>query len=83
MPGRRPGQAVSCRCCPGGGWQASGATEAMHGNLREQCRIAAGREPRPTAAVIDSQSVTGSEMVARATRGWDQAKKVNGRYLEP
>jgi hypothetical protein len=26
------------------GWQASGATEATHGELREQCRIAAGRK---------------------------------------
>ena len=27
------------------GWQASGATEAMHGGLRTQCRVAAGRTP--------------------------------------
>jgi hypothetical protein len=38
-------------------WQDSGATEAMHGKLRRQCRIAAGRKPEPSAAVIDSQPV--------------------------
>jgi transposase len=61
------------------GWQRSGATEAMHHELRRQCRIAAGREPEPTAAVIDSQSVRASEEVSRASRGYDAGKKVNGR----
>jgi transposase len=37
------------------GWQESGATEAMHGELRAACRIAAGRSPEPTAAIIDSR----------------------------
>jgi transposase len=61
------------------GWQASGATEAMHGGLRAQCRIAAGRKPQPTAAVIDSQPVKAAEEVARASRGYDAGKKINGR----
>ena len=51
----------------------------MHGGLREQCRIAAGREPQATAAVIDSQSVKAAEEVARAGRGYDVGKKINGR----
>ena len=38
-------------------WQDGGATEAMHGELRRQYRIAAGRKPEPSAAAIDSQSV--------------------------
>ena len=59
------------------GWQASRATEAMHGELREQCRIAAGRKPQPTAAVIDSQSVKAAEEVTRASRGYDAGKKIN------
>ena len=35
--------------------------------------------PRPTAAVIDSQSVKAADTVPKASRGWDNAKKVNGR----
>ena len=35
--------------------------------------------PEPTAAVIDSQSVRAAATVPRASRGWDNAKKVNGR----
>src|SRR6185295_4557525 len=32
-----------------------------------------------TAAVIDSQSVRAADTVPKASRGWDNAKKVNGR----
>jgi putative transposase len=61
------------------GWQAGGATEVMHGELRRACRIAAGRKPGPSAAVIDSQSVRAAEEVARASRGYHAGKKVNGQ----
>ncbi len=64
-------------------WQESGAAEAMHDELRAQCRIAARRRPEPTAAVIDSQSVKAAETVGKASRGYDAGKKINGRYLEP
>src|SRR6516225_5224479 len=42
-------------------------------------RAAAGRDAQPTAAVIDSQSVRAADTVPKATRGWDAAKKINGR----
>ena len=64
------------------GWQDNGATEKMHDELRRQCRIAAGRKPEPTAAVIDSQSVKAAETVASGNRGYDAGKKINGRYLK-
>ena len=60
-------------------WQASGATETMHGQLRTQVRLLAGRKGTPTAAIIDSQSVKGAEQVTRASRGYDAGKKINGR----
>jgi len=60
-------------------WQADGSTETMHGRLREQVRQVAGRKTAPTAAIIDSQSVKAAEEVARASRGYDAGKKVNGR----
>ena len=44
-----------------------------------QCRIAAGRKPEPTAAIIDSQSVKAAETVGRTSRGYDAGKKINGR----
>jgi transposase len=60
-------------------WNASGATIALHDALRGQARRAAGRQTEPTAAVIDSQSVRAAATVPRSSRGWDNAKKVNGR----
>ena len=51
----------------------------LHDVLRTRVRVAAGRKPQPTAAVIDSQSIRAADTVPKATRGWDNAKKVNGR----
>jgi transposase len=59
-------------------WQRDGSAEHMHDDLRDRIRLAAGKKAAPTAAVIDSQSVRGSEMIARARRGYDAGKKVNG-----
>jgi transposase len=56
-----------------------GVTERILDELREQVRIAQGREPEPTAGIIDSQSVKGADTVGRGTRGYDAGKKVNGR----
>ena len=60
-------------------WNARGATLALHDALRALARQAAGRNAEPTAAVIDSQSVRAASAVPKASRGWDAAKKVNGR----
>jgi putative transposase len=60
-------------------WRDDGTLARLHAQLRTQVRIAAGRAPQPTAAVIDSQSVRAADTVPRASRGWDAAKKVNGR----
>ena len=60
-------------------WNATGATLALHDALRAAARGAAGRNAEPTAAVIDSQSVRAAATVPRSSRGWDNAKKVNGR----
>jgi transposase len=59
-------------------WEADGSAGRLHDELRERIRVAAGRNLGPAAAIIDSQSVKGSEMVARAARGYDAGKKING-----
>jgi transposase len=38
-------------------WRADGTWLRIHDALRDRVRVAAGREPNPTAAIIDSQSV--------------------------
>ena len=51
----------------------------MLGVLREQLRVQQGRNPQPTAGIIDSQSVKGADTVGPDTRGYDSGKKINGR----
>ena len=47
--------------------------------VREQLRLADGRDAEPSAGLIDSQSVKGADTVGRETRGYDAGKKINGR----
>jgi len=60
-------------------WAAAGVTIDLLDILRQRVRIAEGRTATPTAAVIDSQSVRAAETVWHSSRGFDAAKKVNGR----
>jgi transposase len=60
-------------------WRDDGTLARLHDVLRGLVRAAAGRNAEPTAAVIDSQSVRAADTVPKASRGWDNAKKVNGR----
>ena len=43
-------------------WSADGTYERINTALREQLRREAGREPQPSAAIIDSQSVKTTEV---------------------
>jgi len=38
-------------------WRGNGTIERVHDALREKVRLQSGREPTPSAAIIDSQSV--------------------------
>ena len=60
-------------------WRDDGTLARLHDALRARVRAAARRDAEPTAAIIDSQSVRAADTVPRASRGWDNAKKVNGR----
>jgi hypothetical protein len=47
--------------------------------LRVRVRACRGYAPNPVAIVLDSQAVRAAETVGKTSRGYDGAKKINGR----
>lgn len=58
-------------------WKHDGTWDQINGALRRQVRVAAGRAHTPSTANVDSQSVKATETAD--SRGYDGAKKINGR----
>lgn len=58
-------------------WRLSGIWEKINAGLREATReICEGRDPEPSAGIVDSQSVKNSE--TGGDKGFDAAKKISG-----
>ncbi|WP_374203971.1 IS5 family transposase [Pseudonocardia sp. ICBG601] len=60
-------------------WEQQKVTEKILPVVRGQLRIAEGRDPEPSAGIIDSQSVKGADTVGQDSRGYDAGKKTGGR----
>jgi putative transposase len=54
-------------------WKRAGVWQQIHDTLRGEVRVEVGRDPQPTAGIVDSQSVKTTEKGGRM--GTTQARK--------
>ena len=62
-------------------WRTNGTWEAIHDELRRQVRIRAGRDPQPSAAILETQSIKSSD--GGQAVGFAAGKKTTGRNRHP
>src|SRR5680860_94393 len=60
-------------------WRDDGTLDEIHNRLRDTARSSADRDPVPSAASIDAQSIRCADTAGAATTGYDAGKRTKGR----
>ena len=60
-------------------WSRDGTWQRIVERLNALVREAHGREPEPSAGIVDARSVRGASTVTAESRGYDAGKKISGR----
>jgi len=60
-------------------WSRDGTWERIAARLAAAVREAEGRDPDPSAGIVDARSVRGAATVCGDSRGYDAGKKISGR----
>jgi putative transposase len=63
-------------------WKLAGIWEQVNAALRREVRVGLGRDPEPSAAILDSQSIKSSS-VRGDKRGYDGGKKISRQKTAP
>src|SRR5487761_1914463 len=59
-------------------WSRNGTWERIAARLAAAVREADGRDPDPSAGIIDARSVRAASIVSNASKGYDAGKKIKG-----
>ena len=62
-------------------WSRDGTWEKIADRLRSLVRESEGRDPEPSASIVDARTVRGASTVTSLTRGYDAGKRISGRKL--
>ncbi|HUY96905.1 MAG TPA: transposase [Verrucomicrobiae bacterium] len=60
-------------------WNRDGTLDRVHDALRARVGSRVGRQPSPSAGVVDAQPLRGADPVGTPARGYDAGTKANGR----